>query len=238
MWWVALGAAGALALTGALFWLRRRRAGGGKAVPEMPPGTAAPPPPPMPRPAPARAPAPVAPRHDPLPDPISIEIHPMHLDLVEEGALLEFEMVLLNASGALAEGMRVSMALISANPAQDAMIARFHDGPQAALAGPPVDVPPGAGGRIPGRLTLPRELFQVVTLGDRTMFMPMLLIDLRWRSGLSVRKQGSDFMVGTAGQGEKLGPIWLDRGHRRQPGLAATRYAPRTGPAAGGGRSD
>ncbi|MEI9928529.1 MAG: hypothetical protein WDN44_13560 [Sphingomonas sp.] len=154
-------------------------------------------------------------------DPIAFDIRPVHLDLGAEGAMLEFEMILANASGAMLEGLRVSLALASTSPAQDAMIAAFHGGPLGALAGPPVDLAPGQGGRIPARLALPRDQFHVVTVGDRPMFVPMVLVELRWRSALSVRRQGADFMVGTAAQSGKLGPIWLDRGPPRRAGLAA-----------------
>jgi hypothetical protein len=164
-------------------------------------------------------------------------MRPIHLDLdlAHQGALLEFELAIANASDAALDGLRVSLALISANPDQDAIIAGFFGGPQGNAAGPPVDVAPGAGGTIPARLALPRELIHLVTIGARPMFMPMLLVDLRWRSGLSIRRHGAAFMVGMAGEGGKLGPIWTDRGPSRRTGLSASRYVPRPMPLAAAG---
>jgi hypothetical protein len=63
------------------------------------------------------------------------------------------------------------------------------------------------------------------------MFVAMLLVDLRWRSGLGIRRSGADFMIGMAGQGDRIGPIWLDRGQPMGT-LGAVRYTPRIAAAA------
>jgi hypothetical protein len=146
--------------------------------------------------------------------------------------VLAFEMMLLNASGASADGLKIALLMGSANPGQDALIAGFHATPAVPLAGPPVDVPAGEGGRIPGTLLLEAERIHVVKVGERPMFVPIVMIDLRWRGGLTLRRQAVDLMVGTTGQGGKLGPIWLDRGTQRQSNLAAARYFVRAVPEA------
>lgn len=228
--WILLGGAGLLAV-GAIGWLLGRRT---RAVPEpVVEAPAAPrpaPPPPAPLPPPPRpvlAAVPVAP-----PEPIVIDFHPLGIEVGDKGAILEFEMGLRNASGVSADGLRVSLLLASANPEQDALIANFHAASGLPEAGPPVDLPAGEGGRIPGKLAIEAERIHVVQVGGRAMFVPIMLIDLRWRGGLSIRRHGADFMVGTAGQGGKLGPIWLDRGAQRIGGLAATRYLPQARPVA------
>ena len=90
---------------------------------------------------------------------------------------------------------------------------------------PAFDLGSGAGGRLPVRLALRRDALHVVQAAGRPMAVPMMLIDLRWRAGISIRRFGADFMIGTAGQGQKLGPIWLDR--PSVGALSATRYLPR-----------
>jgi len=146
--------------------------------------------------------------------------------------VLDFEMGLVNASGVTAEGLKIALMMASASPAQDEHIAGFHAAPAVPLAGPPVDISSGEGGRVPGKLLLEARHIHVVRIGDRPMFVPIVMIDLRWRGGLSLRHHAADFMVGTAGQGGKLGPIWLDRGAQRQSGLAANRYFIRAAPVA------
>ncbi|UYY59591.1 hypothetical protein [Sphingomonas sp. S2-65] len=140
--------------------------------------------------------------------------------------MLELELLIGNRQVEAAENVRVQLALISASPDQDRHAASFH---AATMLGdsavPAFDLAAGAGGRLPVRLALPRDALHIVQAAGRPMFVPMVLIDLRWRAGISIRRFGADFMVGTAGQGPKLGPIWLER--PTSAPLAATRYLPR-----------
>ncbi len=155
---------------------------------------------------------------------MTIDFRPLSIEVSGTGAVLEFEMDLRNISGASADGLRISLLIASANPDQDMMIAGFHAASALPAAGQPVDLPAGEGGLVPGKLEIEADRIHVVEVGGRPMFVPIVLIDLRWRGGLSIRRHGADFMIGTAGQGGKLGPIWLDRGAQRVGGLAATRY--------------
>ncbi|MES2445406.1 MAG: hypothetical protein V4574_21475 [Pseudomonadota bacterium] len=237
--WILLGliAAGAIGVAG---WLVGRRRSAAREVEiEAPPVRR--PAPPLPSPAPPAAPLAPRPVTAAVPaapaEPIAIEFFPLHIEIGEQGAVLDFEMGLLNLSGGAADGLRVSLLMASANPDQDAMIASFHAASTLPAAGPPVDLPAGEGGRIPGKLAIEADRIHIVPVGGRPMFVPLVLIDLRWRGGLSIRRHGAAFMVGTSGQGAggqagKLGPIWLDRGAQRQAGLAASRYLPQARPVA------
>ncbi|MDF7775954.1 hypothetical protein P1X14_11915 [Sphingomonas sp. AOB5] len=155
-------------------------------------------------------------------EPIAVEFIPVKMELVGEGALLDFELVLTAAQPA--DGVRLIVAMMSASPDQDRQIAGFHAVPPVGMAQGPFDLPAGKGGRLSGKLSLPRDRFHVVDVGGRPMFVPVVLVDLRWNGGLSIRQQGADFMIGTEGQGGKLGPIWLDRGGQVSGPLAASRY--------------
>lgn len=166
------------------------------------------------------------------PEPIAIEFYPRSIEVSDQGAVLDFEIELRNLSGGQADGLKVSLLLASANPEQDALIASFQASSALPAAGPPVDLPAGEGGRVPGKLAIEAERIHVVHVGGRPMFVPLFLIDVRWRGGLSLRRHGAAFMVGTAGQGGKLGPIWLDRGAQRVGGLSATRYQAQARPVA------
>lgn len=137
---------------------------------------------------------------------------------------VDLEIELTNLLPQAAEGLRPVLALISASPEQDQRSAAFHAGPPPQSMGGTIDLAPGARVSVPARLSLPREQLHVVALGGRPMFVAMLLCDLRWRSGLSVRRLGADFLLGAAGQGVRPGPIWLDRPAPRT--LAAIAYQP------------
>ncbi|MBB4840024.1 hypothetical protein HNP52_003116 [Sphingomonas kyeonggiensis] len=230
--WAAAGAGGT-ALLGLGGWLllgrrRRREEDEVEAYEAEPVAVAAPPlqPPPglgraTPAPAPAqpavRAPAPVG------AEPFELGINPHRIVFGENEVLLEFELLIANGTGAAADSIRVAYAAMSAHARQDEVIAGFHGGPPGEPGGPPFDLPAGGGGRMPVRLAIPRSGVNVVEVGGRPMFVPIVLIDLRWRGGLSIRRFGADFILGTAGQGDKLGPIWLDRPAPTGQ-LAANRY--------------
>lgn len=220
--WALLGA-GATALAGFGAWLllRRRRPVYDEAEESE---EAAPVPEPAAVPPPPVAPPPGLAARRASTDPFEIVLNPLRIQLGEREVLLDFELLIGNATGAAAENVRLALVAISANPQQDALVAGFHRGPPGDPIGTPFDLPADGGGRMPVRLVLPRERIHVVTVGRRPMFVPMVLVDLRWRAGLGIRRFGTAFMLGAAGQGGKIGPIWLDRAAPAGP-LAATRYA-------------
>ncbi|MEP9359905.1 hypothetical protein [Sphingomonas sp. KR3-1] len=232
--WAAAGAGGT-ALLGFGAWLLfslRRRDEDEEAVFEPEPIVAAPPPPVTP----PRGLTPAAPVSPPAPvasgsAPFELQLNPHRIAFAEREVLLEFELLVGNASGALAENIRIAFAAMSAHARQDEVIAGFHGGPPGTPGGEPFDLPAGGGARMPVRLAIPREGVNVVQVSGRPMFVPIVLIDLRWRGGLSIRRFGLDFILGTAGQGDKLGPIWLDRPAPSGP-LAAHRYFAREAAAA------
>ncbi|WP_158298794.1 hypothetical protein [Sphingomonas psychrotolerans] len=164
-------------------------------------------------------------------EPFEILLHPGRIEVTEREVVLDFELLVGNSQSSAAENIRVLMAMMSANPDQDRNIAGYHANPLADSAGTPFDLAAGAGGRMPVRLALPRELIHVVQVHGRPMFVPMVMVELKWRAGISIRRFGMDFMIGTPGQGGKLGPIWLDRNQQASQ-LSATRYLPRQAVAA------
>ncbi|WP_175488069.1 hypothetical protein [Sphingomonas sp. NFR04] len=220
--WLVLGAIGVAGLAGAGWWHRsrdRRLAAPSVALaasePERP--LAAPEPPPLP------APPLLLPPGDGG-EPLAIHIVAATVAFLAETVAFDLEIDVINAQDRAAEGLRPALALISASPDQDRWRSAFHAGPPAQNQGGPVDLAPGGRLRLPARLTLRRDQLHVVTHGGRPMFVAMLLCDLRWRGGLSLHRAGADFLLGTAGQGPRPGPIWLDRA--APPALSATRYVP------------
>lgn len=236
--WALLGAGATALVFGGAWALRRRRvAADEEAAYEAPAAVAVPAPPVPARPvasppgiAPA-APPPPAPAPAPSGEPFEILLRPASIEVTERDVLLDFELLLGNLQASSAENIRLTMAMMSANPDQDRQIAGYHANPMVDPAGAPFDLAAGAGGRMPARLALPRELIHVVEVQRRPMFVPLVMIEVKWRAGISIRRFGADFMVGTPGQGSKLGPIWLDRNQQARQ-LAATRYLPRQAVAA------
>ena len=232
--WALLGAGATAIVFGAAWALqRRRRVEPEDDVYEAPVPAAAPSPPVPARPVappPGIAPPPPPPTA-PSGEPFEVLLRPGRIEVTERDVVLDFELLIGNTHPAAAENIRVLMAMMSANPDQDRNIAGYHANPMVDPGGNPFDLAAGAGGRMPARLALPRELIHVVQVHGRPMFVPMVMVELKWRSGISLRRFGADFMVGTPGQGGKLGPIWLDRNQQASQ-LTATRYLPRQAVAA------
>lgn len=236
--WMLIGAGATALVFGGIWALQRRRRAGEPEVYETPAAAPAPPVPPPAMPArPVGPPPGLAPKAAPPPaaapsgEPFEIILRPARIEVTERDIVLECELLIGNTHASAAENIRATMAMMTANPDQDRNIASFHANPMVDPAGTPFDLAAGAGGRMPVRLALPRELIHVVEVAGRPMFVPMVMIELKWRAGISIRRFGVDFMVGTAGQGGKVGLIWLDRNQQARE-LAATRYLPRQAVAA------
>ena len=238
-WLWALVGAGATALAFGGIWAlqRRRRPDEAADEPYEAPAAAVPPAPvpaaparavvPPPGIAPAAPAAPAAPSGEPF----EIVLRPGRIEVTERDVMLDFELLIGNLQSSGAENIRLMMAMMSANPEQDRNIAGYHANPMVNSAGTPFDLAAGAGGRMPVRLALPREMVHVVEIHGRPMFVPMVMVEVKWRAGISIRRFGADFMIGTPGQAGKLGPIWLDRNQQASQ-LTATRYLPRQAAAA------
>ncbi len=226
--WALLGAGGTAA-AGLAGWalLRRRRPVEDEAPVVVAEAATAPPPAvrgPSPKPlAPPPAPASA--------DPFEIILQPLRIQIGEREVSIELELTIANTTASSADGIRLTFAAISASPRQDAQLASLHANSQLAPSADPFDLAAGSRGRSPLRLILPREEVHVVDLGGRAMFVPIVAIQLRWRAGLSIRHYSASFMLGGAGQGGKIAPIWLDRGQPRGP-FAASRYLPASAVAA------
>lgn len=210
---------------------------------EAPPSvaTAAPPPapatplsplPPEPQPSPA-IPAMVASRRPAArpgePAGLKLEFQPMRAGIEQGLVAVELNLTIKNPGPETAANLRLRPGLITASAEQEAQMAAFHgSSPLGGSAFQPFTLVPGAEQRVPIRLTLPVDAVHVVRVGDRPMFVPIVMIDIGWRGGLSLKRMGADFMVGIApneeqaqaqtqiwgqspGQGARLGPFWLDR---------------------------
>lgn len=154
------------------------------------------------------------------------DFKPRTLSISDREIALDFEAMIGNPTDVAMDGVRLAMAMVSASPQQDELSGAFHAAGGLEPLLPQFDLPAREGRTFTARLMMARENVHVVTVGGKTMFVPLVLIDVRWRGGLSLKRHGADFMVGTAPQnGGKLGPIWFDRW--QHSGLAATRYFPR-----------
>lgn len=174
-----------------------------------------------PRPSPRLPERPTPPSDTP---PFAVRVTAATLGFADTELRFELELEIANTRSERAEAIRPALALISAHPNQDVDIAAFHAATAAMAQAQAFDLAPGGALRLPVRMALPRSRLHLVSLGGRPMFVALLMLDLRWRAGLSIRRSGADFLIGSAGGTERPGPIWLDR--PAPAALAAIAYRP------------
>jgi hypothetical protein len=226
-WPWLLGGVGLLALAAGYYWGRRRRPADRVAEVEVAPApVVAPTPPVTARPVPP-PPAATPPPEPPPAAPLAIELVATGVAVAGGAITLDFALVVGNPGPDSADGLRVALAIVAAGPALNDHIAGFNAGAAGGSSSDPVTLAPGEGHRIAGRLTLPPEVMHVTQVGGRPMAVPVVLVQVRWRGGLSVRRYSEAFLVGTGdAAASRLGPIWLDRANRQFTSVAARRFDP------------
>jgi hypothetical protein len=154
-----------------------------------------------------------------------IEILPASLATRGPDALLAFELVVANPGGAPLDAIRANVGATTASPDVADQIAAF------AAAAPDggitqFDLAGGASHRIGGELLLPGDRMYVTEHGDRALIVPVVLVSLRWRAGLSVRTATASFVIGVGDRtAAKLGPVWVDRAGQVYTRLSARPFA-------------
>lgn len=204
------------------------------AAPEPAPPPARPVPPraaePPPTPAPAPAPAPAAP---PAPAPSStgivssrlrpsleIGLQPLRCIVTDDQVTVEFDLELFNFGSAPARGVLVEAVLFNAGPVQEQEIGAFFEKPVGA--GERIEVlPPLKRLNFTTQVSAPRTQIQVLEVGGRQVFVPLLGFNALYSWGSSEGQTSAAYLLGREGQGEKLAPFRLDLGPRVFRGLGA-----------------
>lgn len=230
---VALGAGGAF-----LFWRRNHReafAGG----PQIDAFVAPTPPPPRQRaePVPAR---PVAPRAavpappvaTPAPQPptgivatrlrpwLEVEFEPDRVVVEDERVIFEFELDVHNTGSVPATDVRVGIQLFNAAPDQDeALAAFFAEDRDDANRAP--DIAPYKKFELKPQIVVPGDKLRVLEAGGRRFFVPLIGINILYRSGRTQGQSAAGFLLGRDNGSEKLAPFRVDLGPRIYRGIGA-----------------
>lgn len=212
--WIALAGGVAVVGAGAMLFIRRNRGWRRVArrmrntVPEAEEQTREPEPPA----APDTSPAPVAPpvRSNAAAEPLQIAIQPLRAGTTQGEGVVEFVITVANPGGVDAEDVVVAAWLRSAHPQQDDEVAQLlHAAPNPYL--PKSRIAAGGSKQIQSRLTLPRNRMRVMQASGRPYFIPMIVVDVRYKSG-GARQSAAVVMVGRHQESsDKLGPIFLDQ---------------------------
>ncbi|MES2338885.1 MAG: hypothetical protein V4537_12385 [Pseudomonadota bacterium] len=179
-----------------------------------------------PTPSPPAAPvAPVAPQPKRT---LSLDFRAQRLWTRGPDAFLAFEMIVTNAAAAAIDAIRPVVTLASAGPETAAEIAEFTARASQLPGGDPFTLQPGETRSVAGELMLPGDAMYVTTAADRELIVPLALVSLQWRAGLSIGTTSDAFVIGTGDPSSpRLGPIWVDRSGQEYLRLDARRFTPR-----------
>jgi len=212
-------------------------------APDVDQGESFPPARPRPDPVPGRTPLRGGPRPDPLPSPgatprqkpsgdgtivstglrpkLGLEFQPDRVVITDQEVVLMFDLLIVNSGSAAARDVLVEGKLFTAHLGQDREIATFFENPV------------GAGDRMAsigplGRLALksmvkmPLEQIHAFEAAGRTLFVPLVGLNLLYRHGSSDVLAGASFLVGRGGEeDEKLAPFRMDVRPRIFRGLSS-----------------
>lgn len=209
------------------------------AVPEAPPQTPlppAPPPPPVPvPPVPAPVPAEAASVLPESPAPAAQEVSARaRLDIAFKpkragtnllSAAVEYQIVVTNAGDAPARLVTTDVRILTAGADQDAILQRLFAAPIEKPIIAPFEVQPGETATLDGMALMPKEILNVMTVGDRTLFVPVLAINLRyeWEGGSG--QTATSYVIGiNRGEGAKLAPFRLDGASRMRDDVSQIPY--------------
>jgi hypothetical protein len=253
--WIAAAIAALAVIAGFLLMRRRRVAADVDAAPASAPAPAAPRPapapvaPPAPAPAPAPAPMP-APTPAPAPEPVAsapasdagdrpwidlgLDISLARSSLI--GVTIGYTLLLHNRGDRPARDIMVRGILGNAGTQQDALLRHFFGGETGMPLHSIVSIAPGETVRMTNELRLAQDEIVPVTMGERSLLVPIAAFDAHYRWGEDEEapegtgRTGRAFIVGQEQDppAERLSPFRLDQGPRqyRRPAARAAAEVP------------
>lgn len=235
--WIIGGALALLAIVAALLLRRRRQPAQDAAEVEIAPPAPVPvPAPPKPAPAPQPAPTPEPAPLVAIPDAPDRPWLDMALDLTQAryslmGMTVGYTLLLHNRGDTPAQDVLVRGIIGNAGAEQQALLQSFfaqHSGLPLHAA---VSIMPGETRRLTGELRLNPDQIVPVTMGQRSLLIPLAAFDASYRWGPEAEPLGHGrtaraFILGQEQEppAERLAPFRLDQGPR-QYRRAATRAA-------------
>ncbi|MBX3592965.1 LPXTG cell wall anchor domain-containing protein [Sphingomonas sp.] len=141
---------------------------------------------------------------------LELAMRPMRAGTNRDGAIVEFELTVVNAGGVPADDVRIGAFMLSGKPGQQSEIERMLIHPPADAVVDAERIEPGDGTRLDAAATLPRDDLHVTGDGDHEGFVPVLIADARYRlPDGSEGRTAAAFSVGRVNGGEALVPFEL-----------------------------
>jgi hypothetical protein len=173
-------------------------------------------PPPRPRPEPVAEPVPTEPPRDlPARAWLDIDIRPARASALEDGALVDYLLILTNRGDAIAGNIRIDGRMFNASA--DGEVDAFFQGPIHEVSGSPhVTIPPGESISLEGQIGMPKAELHAIEVEGRVIFVPLIAINVAydWEGGAG--RTSRSWLVGreaTSPQA-RMGAFRLDLGPR------------------------
>ncbi|RSU70680.1 hypothetical protein BRX37_22195 [Sphingomonas sp. S-NIH.Pt3_0716] len=235
--WIAAAIAALAVIAGFLLMRRRRAAEDVDAAPASAPPPPAPAPAPAPTPAPAPEPVASAPASDAGDRPwidLGLDISLARSSLI--GVTIGYTLLLHNRGDRPARDIMVRGILGNAGAQQDALLRHFFGGETGMPLHSIVSIAPGETVRMTNELRLAQDEIVPVTMGERSLLVPIAAFDAHYRWGEDEEapegtgRTGRAFIVGQEQDppAERLSPFRLDQGPRqfRRPAARAAAEVP------------
>ena len=144
-------------------------------------------------------------------------------------AAVEYSILIRNVGAATATAVHLDVRLLSAGPAQDATIAALFQMPITRPATAPFDLEPEMTVDLGGMALHPKETLEVMTMGERTLFVPVLTVNVTYgwaaEGGQGQGQTARSYVIGIDRGGEaKLQPFRLDSAARMYDTVGALAY--------------
>lgn len=154
-------------------------------------------------------PEPVAP---PLRPRITYTLHPRRAGLNLVSATADVEVTVRNEGDGEAKEVAVAIRLLAGRAGQEEELGAIFAGDQGRPATPPFTLAPGAEKVVRTTAILPRSEIAPIPVGERAMFVPVVIADVRYARPDGGRGQtAAAYVIGAPRAGsDKLSPFWLD----------------------------
>jgi hypothetical protein len=200
-------------------------------APVAPPQAPPPQTPPPPTPSPAEEAAPPTPP-PPLTAPqvstrprLDIELKPKRAGTNLLSAAVEYQILVTNAGDAPARMVMTDVRILTAGAEQDAILQALFASSIEKPVTAPFEVQPGETATLDGMAMMPKEALNVMTVEGRTLFVPILSINLlyAWEGGSG--QTAASYVIGIdRGAGAKLAPFRLDGASRMRDDISRIPY--------------
>jgi len=140
-------------------------------------------------------------------------------------AAVEYQILVTNSGDVPARLVTTDVRILTAGAEQDAVLKALFAAPIEKPVTVPFDVSPGATATLDGMAMMPREMLNVMTVEGRTLFIPVLAINLLYEWDGGSGQTATSYVIGIdRGEGAKLAPFRLDGASRMRDDVSRIPY--------------